>query len=140
MFSELRELETLFVSGGDVSDIDYVNLGSLTKLKKLKELQLHEFGTVDLAFLEQMPWLEEFFCGWANKVRNIDSIGKLQNLKALDLTDVEMDNLDFLDHLPDEMSLTLCGDIVHSNVNMEKLNRFSESDVCEMTINGQYYS
>ena len=138
VFASLIDLEWLFVSGGDISSIDLIDLDALTGLKKLKTLHLHEFGSVDLSFLEQMPWIEDFFCGYANEVINIDSIGKLLNLKSLDLVDVEMDNLDFLDRLPDEMELDLCGDEVHAGVDVEKLNRFANAEISDMTVNGEY--
>lgn len=136
VFTDLPELESLYISGGDISSMTLTNLCALTNHRKLKALHFHEFGTVDLAFLEKMPWIEDFFCGYANEVINVDSIGTLVNLKSLELIDLEMDNLNFLDHLSDEMTLDLCGDEVHSGIDMDKLKRFAEIDICEITVNG----
>lgn len=138
VFTPLSELESLYISGGDISSIALTNLCALTGLKKLKTLHFHEFGTADLAFLAQMPWIEDFFCGYANQIINIDCIGKLRNLKSLELIDIEMDSLDFLGCLPGDMSLDLCGNEVHSGIDMEKLNRFAKVDICKMTVNGQF--
>ncbi len=136
-FSELRNLECLFVSGGDISDIDFINTNALTGLKKLTDLSFHEFGTVDLSFLNQMPWIEEFLCGYAYEVLNIESIGKLKKLESLTLIDIEIENLDFLDSLPDTMSLELCGLEIQNGIDMEKLKRFSETDIDEITVGGK---
>ena len=61
----LQNLRTLFVSGGDISDFEFHNFEELTKLPHLEDLSLHEFGTVNLAALRQMPYLKGFFCGYA---------------------------------------------------------------------------
>ena len=78
-FSHLAHLRALFVSGGDVSSIDYKNLEGLTKLKRLESLVLHEFGSVDLYSLRNLPWLKRLYCGCANKVINIEAIATLPN-------------------------------------------------------------
>lgn len=135
VFKNLTNLEGLFVSGGDVSGMDLVNLELLKSHKKLKKLWLHEFGTVNLEFLKDMPWLEDFFCGYADEVFNVDNIGCLVNLKSLELVDFEVDNLSFLDSLPDTMSLSLCALGVlegFGECEMEKLKRFKKLDVDEM--------
>ena len=137
VISCLRDLEYLFVSGGDISDIDFISTNALTGLTKLTDLSFHEFGTVDLSFLNQMPWIEEFLCGYAYEVLNIESIGKLKNLESLTLIDIEIDNLDFLDSLPDTMSLELCGLELQNGIDMEKLKRFSETDIDEITVGGK---
>ncbi len=136
-FSCLQSLEYLLVSGGDYSSIPFLHTEALPALKKLTSLEFHEFGTVDLRFLEDMPWLEEFRCGWPIKVTNISSIGKLINLQVLSLYDMQMENLDFLDDLPDTLSLTLCGNDVKNRINPEKLRRFQEVDVSEMSVGGK---
>ena len=48
-FRHMENLNNLCVSGGDYSGIDYLNLDALLGLKKLKYLELHEFGSVDIA-------------------------------------------------------------------------------------------
>ena len=126
VFTGLKKLESLTVSGGEISNVDYLNLEALVSLQNLKSLTLHEFGSVDLKPLESMIWLEEFTCGWSNEVKNISSVGKLINLKSLDLTCIEMQNIDFLDTLPDEMSLELMENVIHEKLDMDKLKRFRD--------------
>ena len=136
-FTVLPKLTKLVVSGGDWSHIDYCNMDALIQMPNLTSLTLHEFGTVDLSFLKGMPWLTEFFCGWAKHVYNVDSIGSLKNLDHLTLIMIEMDNLDFLNKLPDSLSLELSGSEVHDGFNENMFLRFQEADVYDMTINQQ---
>ena len=131
-FSHLAHLRELFVSGGDVSSIDYKNLEGLTGLKNLETLTLHEFGTVDLRPLRKMPWLKGLYCGYANEVYDIDDIAELCYLEGLTLIDVEIDNLDFLDKFPDSLIIELCGLRVKQGVDYNKLSRFTESDFDEI--------
>ena len=131
-FSHLVHLRDLFVSGGDLSSIDYRNLEGLVELKNLESLTLHEFGTVDLYPLRRMTWLKGLYCGYANEVYDIDAIAELCNLEALTLIDVEMDNLDFLDKFPDSLIIELCGLRVKQGIDRSKLSRFAEGDFDEI--------
>lgn len=137
LFSELTGLEELYVSGGDISGIAYDNLNALVGLTELRTLHLHEFGTVDLSPLRQMPGLEDFYCGYAYFVKDIDAVGTLRKLKSLTLIDFEMKNLDFLDNLSDDLSLELCADNIIEGIDWNSFNRFREVDICEMKVNGE---
>ena len=55
----MKDLESLTVSGGDISDISYVNLDAIVDLQKLTYLELHEFGAVDLRPLKRMKQLRK---------------------------------------------------------------------------------
>ena len=133
----LKNLRTLFVSGGDLSDFEFHNFEEITKLPNLEDLSLHEFGTVDLAALRQMSYLKGFFCGWANKVYNIEAISHLVNLEGLTLIDVTLPNIDFLRTLPSTVVLELCGVNILENVDFKELERFEECDLDEIEINGE---
>ena len=137
-FSCLQNLESLVVSGGDYSSIPFIETDALISMKKLTSLTFHEFGTVDLSFLESMPWLEEFFCGWPNKVTNISSIGKLINLRELTLMDMYLDDLDFLDTLPDTVTLDFAVEVKTAGYKPEKLRRFINSEISREGERGQY--
>ena len=137
VFRHLKNLKWLFVSGGDISDIDFLNLDALTDLRSLRNLRLHEFGTVDLKPVEQMPWLSGLFCGYANEVRNAKAIGALKRLKELELIDIKVEDLGFLDTLPDDLALELCGVDVRKGFDPDQLRRFAEYDVCEMFVDGE---
>lgn len=134
VFSKLHCLKKLWISGGPASDMDLTHLNALCLLKDLRLLHLHEFGKVDLLFLERMPWLEDFACRYGNEVKDAASIGALMNLSSLCLDGIEVDDLDFLDSLPDSMFLQMCGVEVHEGINPDKLRRFREVDVAEMTV------
>lgn len=137
-FSCLQNLESLVVSGGDYSSIPFIETDALISMKKLTSLTFHEFGTVDLSFLENMPWLEEFFCGWPNKVTSVSSIGKLINLRELTLMDMYLDDLEFLDTLPDTVTLDFGVEVKISGYKPEKLRRFINSEISREGERGQY--
>ena len=136
-FACLKELRHLYLYGGDISSRNYRNLGALTELKHLRELGLHEFGEVDLAPLADMPSLEWFFCGYADRIVHPEAIGRISGLKALELTDIEVDNLGFLDQLDSGLSLTLCGIRSKNVYREEQLNRFRKVDVSESSFADQ---
>lgn len=127
-FSHLEHLKKLCVSGGDISDIKLKNLDGLTALKTLEHLTLHEFGSVDLRPLRSMPWLKRLFCGYANEVFDIDAIASLVNLESLELVSVEMDDLSFLDALPDSIEIVLSALKVKQGIDRGKLSRFLAGD------------
>lgn len=133
----LKKLEIAFISGGDISDFIFHNFEALTKLPNLKDIGLHEFGTVDLSALKDMPHLKAFFCGWADTIYNIEAISNLVNLEHLRLIDVTIPNLDFMRPLPNKMSLELCGINILANVDLEELRRFKECDLDEIEIKGK---
>jgi Leucine-rich repeat (LRR) protein len=122
--SPLHNLRYLFITGGDVSNMDILHTEVLTEMKQLEEVSFHEFGSVDLQFLRDMPQIKTFFCGWANRIEHIDAIGFLTNLKSLTMIYVDMDNLDFLDTLPEDIEIELCALKVKEGIQMEKLVRF----------------
>ena len=128
-FSCLHKLKSLFVSGGEISNIPFVETDALKTMKNLSSLSFHEFGSVDLSFLENMQWLEEFFCGWADEVSNISAISKLVHLRSLTLMDICLDNLDFLDNLPDTVELEWSVEIARDSYAPEKLGRFFKSEI-----------
>ena len=136
-FACLKELSYLYVSGGDISSIAYWNLDALIELKHLRDLRLHEFGEVDLAPLAKMPWIESFFCGYADRVIHPEAIGQISGLKELELVDFEVDNLDFLDQLDSDLSLDLCGIRSKDIFRPEQLKRFRKVDISESSFADQ---
>ena len=138
-FQSMKELTYLFVSGGDDSGVDYLHLEALLPLEKLQELHLHEFGSVDLLPLASMPQLRELGVYYADRIWNIDIIGSLSQLEELQLTGLYVDSLDFLDRLPDHIRLDLCGIHVYGGVDPLKWKRFTERDICEISVNDKDY-
>ncbi len=94
--SMLGKLEDVFVSGGDLSDMKIANLELIADIDSLESLSLHEFGYVDLRPLKKMQQLKIFMCAYADEIVNYDAIGELCNLEHLDLTDLQIGNMDFL--------------------------------------------
>ncbi|MBR3918660.1 MAG: hypothetical protein IKJ59_07995 [Clostridia bacterium] len=141
VFSNMKNLTSLMVSGGDCSGIEFIGLDSLINLTHLDELILHEFGPVDLAPLENMPQLKHFSLSYTDSARNIETIGKLHWLESLTLHGLYIDNLDFLDFLPGFIELDMCGIEIYGrkNVDVLKWKRFEKRDICEIKVKNQHW-
>ena len=90
--------------------------------------RLRAFCNKDLGFLRKMPQLENFMCGWANSVKDIDAIGAHSGLKSLYLVALYLDNLDFLDNLSDDIEVELSSLSVKQGIDYGKLARFKNGD------------
>lgn len=132
-FKNLPKLNSLTVSGGDYSDMQFINLENLLLLNHLKKLSLHEFGFVNLLPLAECTQLEHFYCGYGKRVANISVIENFSSLKSLTLIGLELKNLDFLDAFPDDLELELCGLNITEETNIGKLDRFFNADISEIT-------
>ena len=64
-----------------------INLDSVTKISSLRVLKLYSMENADLSFLAKMTRLETLWLGYVGSSYK-GSIGKLQNLKVLYITDV----------------------------------------------------
>lgn len=133
-FQNMKELSYLFVSGGDYSHVDFLNLEALLPLEKLQEVQLHEFGSIDLLPFASMPQLRQLGVHYADKLHNFEIIGTLSQLKELRLTGLDVESLDFLDQLPNHVRLDMCGIHVYDGVDPQKWRRFAEYDICEISV------
>lgn len=138
-FQNMKELSSLFVSGGDLSGVNYLNLEALLPLEKLQTVHLHEFGSVDLFPLSSMLQLRELGIHYADKVLNIDIIGTMTQLDELRLTGLDVENLDFLDQLSSCVRLEMCGIHVYNGVDLQKWKRFNERDICEISVKDKLY-
>ena len=138
-FRKMTDLGTLCVSGGDLSDIDYINLTALQELSQLAMLELHEFGSVDIAPLASMTQLKCFALRYADKVQNIEAIGSMVFLEELVMDGLWIDNLNFLDTLPESVKLEMCGIHLFHNVDVRKWKRFSNRDICEIEVKNEYW-
>ena len=134
VFSNMKNLTGLTVSGGDYSSIVFNNLEALIPLEKLAHLQLYEFGSVDLAPLEKMKQLKTLLVCYSYDVKNIDVIGTMTQLESLVLAGLLVDNLNFLDTLSDDLDIEMCGiQIPRANaVDVSKWKRFKKRNICEI--------
>ena len=136
-FKNLPKLKNLTVSGGTYSDIQFINLENLLPLNHLKSLSLHEFGFVNLLPLANYTQLESFYCGYGRRVANISVIEKFSALKSLSLLGLKLKNLDFLNALPNNLKLEICGLELDEEINVDKLRRFTNYDISEITVQGR---
>ena len=140
VFSHMHTLKSLTVSGGDYSSIGFKNLDALIPLKILEHLELHEFGSVDLAPLRAMKQIKSLAVRYSHQVQNIDVIGAMTQLEELTLDGLAVDNLDFLDTLPNNIALEMCGIQVpkRENIDIKKWKRFTNRDICEIEVGGPW--
>lgn len=139
VFKRLKQLERLWVSGGFYApNLRLENVGALTTFENLVTLGFHEFGSVDLKFLEDMRKLEAFFCEYASDVKNVESIGNLKNLKSLELVGIPMDNIDFFDMLDENVEIDLCGVKIKEEVNLSSPERFKVMHIEDIYIQGRF--
>ena len=141
VFSCMKHLSWLCVSGGDYSDIAFKNLEALVPLQSLEYLQLHEFGPVDLAPLANMKQLKSFALRYTHMAENINTIGKMDWLEELALDGLYVDNLDFLDTLPNSMEIRMCGIEVfgRKQVDVRKWRRFAKREVYEIQVKDPWW-
>jgi len=141
VFADMKGLTTLCVSGGDYSDIAFKNLDALIPLTKLESLELHEFGPVDISPLGRMPQLKSFALRYTHQAENVSTIGTMVWLKKLVLDGLYVENLDFLDTLPDTVSIEMCGIEIYgcTDVNVEKWKRFKDRYIDEIEIKDEYW-
>ena len=135
--SNLSELSSLVISGGDLSSFDLIYLDALTELQELKSLWIHEFGTIDLTPIERIGSLEELLVGYGNSIEGITNIPRLKNLDTLTLCGLQLNDLDFLDDLPDSVSLDLCGIEIKRPLNIKKLSRFKKPEISYISVNSE---
>ena len=141
VFSNMDSLKALMVSGGDYSHIKFSGLASLIQLRYLEELILHEFGPVDLSPLESMMQLKHFSLLYTDSAQSIETIGKLYWLESLTLRGLYIDNLDFLDSLPNNIELELCGIEMYGRKKADvlKWKRFEKRVISEISVKDQYW-
>jgi hypothetical protein len=112
--------------------MNIINLESLLECKKLVYLWFHEFGSIDLFHLKEFYQLKEFACLFANEVKNIESVGYLKKLEYLELTDIEVSNLEFLENLSEETEVSLCGLRIRNEADLSILKRFKKIEADEL--------
>ena len=136
IFSGMKNLTDLTVSGGDYSNITFENLDALISLQKLRELELHEFGASDFAPLKEMKQLKFLSVCYSDKVKNIEAIGAMTHLEKLTLVGLTVEHLDFLDTLPDHIKMEMCDIQISSpeTVDVKKWNRVPNRDIGEIKI------
>lgn len=137
-FSALTKLRKLTVSGGDYSSMNLCHLEALVELKNLTHLWLHEFGKVDLKPLEEMTWLKFLFCGYAVAVENVEAISKLIHLECIELVDFEVEDLCFMESLPETTEIEILGMKINRKYDLNRLNRFKVRDISENTVAGEW--
>ena len=141
VFSKMHNLTSLWVSGGDYSNIKLNNLSALISLQKLDSLYFHEFGRVDLAPLGAMIQLKTLAVLYSYEVKNIATIGTMTQLEYLELTGLLVEDLNFLDMLPDSVELDMCGIEIYGskNVDVKKWKRFVKRNISEIEVKDPYW-
>lgn len=130
----LKKLEKLDITER-YSETESTGLSSVTKLKKLKELGIHDFEDTDLSFIGEMTQLESLSISYSSKSFT-KTIGNLKNLKELVLMDINEGrryDMSFLPELTGLESLFLFGDRYLDISGISKLKKLKDVSIwlCE---------
>jgi len=134
VFRNMNKLKSLCVFGGEDYDIPFINLDKLIPLEKLEHLELHNFGPVDLFPLCKMPQLKVLELHKNRHAQNISSLCEIMWLKELILENIFVENLEFLDYLPDDLYLKMnhIEILTSSNLDVRKWRRFKKRNIYEI--------
>ena len=136
LFAPLKNLKYLIVGGSIFSDVGFKNINALKKLPLLEYLSIGDFGEINLAPIGEVEQIKEICIGWGNLVTNADSIKKLKNLTSLELYDVKIKSLDFVNELSNDVELDFAGIDIETPFNIESLKRFKQCEYEMLSING----
>ncbi len=101
---KIEYLVTLNIEGNTT----ITNLQPITRLKRLKNLQISRTQIFDLGPISELTQLEKLTCA-ASPLRSLGPISKLQELKYLDIANTPIDGLDPLSNLLSLESLICSG-------------------------------
>lgn len=134
VFEHMKKLKSLCVFGGEDYDIPFINLDKLIPLENLERLELHNFGSVDLSPLCKMPQLKALVLHKNKCLQNINDICEMMWLQELILEHIYIENLEFLDYLPDDIYLKMnhIEILTSSNLEVRKWRRFKKRNICEI--------
>ena len=138
LFTPLKKLKYLIVGGRIFSNVGFINISALKELPQLEYLSVGDFGEINLATIGEVKQLKELCIGWGNLVINVDAIKELKNLKSLELCDVKIKSLDFVNELSNEVALDFAGIDVEAPFDVEMLTRFKRCEYEMLTINGKH--
>ena len=132
ILADLQNLEFLQVDSFWFWDVTHSNLSALRSLKRLKELDITEAKYVDVEAVCDIPELEYFMLSFIHEAKNVDAVSRIPKLKYLDMCNVSVDNLDFLNGLDPSVEIKLCQLDVKEPVNRKTIERFPKRDISEM--------
>jgi len=134
VFSNMKNLNFLRVFGREDYDIPFKNLDALISLKKLERLELHNFGPVNFSPLSKMTQLKTLALHHNIRLQNISAISDMMQLQELILEHVYIENIEFLDYLPDAIYLNMnhIELLSSTNLDVKKWKRFKKRDIHEI--------
>ncbi len=131
---ELKKLEKLDITER-YSGTKCTGLNVITKLKKLKDLGIHDFEREDLSFIGEMTQLEALSISYSSRSFT-KTIGNLKNLKELVLTEINDGrryDMSFLPELTSLESLFVFGNRYLDITGISKLKKLKDVSIwlCE---------
>lgn len=137
IFTPFKKLKYLIVGGRLMSDVKLINIGVLKTLRDLEYLSIGDFGEIDLDMIGDVKQLKELCIGWGNNVVGADEIGMLKNLKSLELYDIDLQSLNFINDLDQHTQIDLAGITVEEPFNLENFKKFHHCEYELIKINGE---
>lgn len=128
----LHNLTFLHVDAVWFWNVTHSNLSALRSLNRLTELDITEAKYVDVGPVCDIPELEYFMFSFIYESKNVDAISRIPKLKYLNMCDVSVDNLDFLNALDPSVEINLCQLDVKEPVSRKTIERFPKRDISEM--------
>lgn len=134
VFANMKKLKRLSVYGGDDYAIPFKNLDSLIPITSLEYLQLYDFGPGDLSALSKMSQLKALALYNNRRLLNVSAIGDMTWLNELVLEELYVEDLEFLDYLPDSVSIKIsCVQLSeNADVKVKKWKRFKKRNISEI--------
>ena len=137
MFTPFKKLKDLCIGGYWASEVKLINVGVLNQLKSLECLSIKDFGSIDLTGLDQLQQLKELLIGWGDVVTNVDLIGTLKNLRYLELYDIKLKNLNFINQLSHDTQIELGGISVVDPFDIKNFKQFKSCEYEMIEVNGE---
>ncbi len=136
IFTPFKKLKYLIVGGGLMSDVKLINIGVLKTLPDLEYLSIGDFGEIDLDTIGDVKQLKELCIGWGGTAFNCKKLKELTNLTSLELYDIKIKSLGFLNELSTNINLNLGGLEVEEEFDLDSLKRFEKCEHEMLSING----
>lgn len=138
LLTPLKNLKELNVGGDIYWSVDLINIGALKELPLLVHLSIGDFRTIDLAEIGSIKQLKELLIGWGNSVTNAQAIKELENLSYLELLDIKIENLDFLQEVSVDVDLSLGGLEITDPFDIGILKRFKKYQYEMICVSGEF--
>ncbi len=122
----LPMLSELSIEGDPFASIEVSNLNILGTLPNLKELHLVDIKHVDFLFLQDATALEKLFLEELGPLKNIKYLSFPPRLKYLDLYDLILKNVDFIQYMKAIEEIDILGNVIFDTAGLSALKKIKK--------------